>query len=59
MGELCAAVSQALEGSQAEIEVASIDLGGQVEKQWAPLIGISSTPRTTSSTSRSKTSTTS
>jgi hypothetical protein len=40
----CAAVSQALEGSEAEIEVASIDLGGQVEKQWAPLIGISYDP---------------
>src|SRR5262245_41527331 len=40
----CAAVSKALEGSQAEIEVASIDLGHQVEKQWAPLIGISYDP---------------
>ena len=40
----CAAVSQALEGSEAEIEVASIDLGGQVEKEWAPLIGISYDP---------------
>ena len=43
-GSFCAAVSQALEGSQAEIEVASIDLGLQVEKQWAPLIGISYDP---------------
>ena len=40
----CAAVSQALEGSQAEIEIASLDLGGQVEKNWAPLIGISYDP---------------
>jgi len=40
----CAAVSQALEGSQAEIEVASVDLGGQVQKEWAPLIGISYDP---------------
>jgi len=43
-GSFCAAVSEALEGSQAEIEVASIDLGQQVEKQWAPLIGISYDP---------------
>ena len=40
----CAAVSQALEGSQAEIEVASLDLGDQIEKQWAPLIGITYDP---------------
>jgi hypothetical protein len=43
-GSFCAAVSEALEGSDAEIEVASIDLGQQVEKQWAPLIGISYDP---------------
>jgi hypothetical protein len=40
----CAAVSTALEGSQAEIEVASLDLGRQIEKQWAPLIGITYDP---------------
>jgi hypothetical protein len=40
----CAAVSQALEGSRAEIEVASLDLGGQIEKEWAPFIGISYDP---------------
>jgi len=40
----CAAVSKALEGSQAEIEVASLDLGDQIEKQWAPLIGITYDP---------------
>ena len=43
-GRFCAAISKALEGSQAEIEVASIDLGQQVEKEWAPLIGISYDP---------------
>jgi hypothetical protein len=43
-GSFCAAVSDALEGSDAEIEVASLDLGQQVEKQWAPLIGISYDP---------------
>jgi len=40
----CAAVSRALEGSQVEIEVASLDLGDQVEKDWAPLIGITYDP---------------
>jgi hypothetical protein len=40
----CAAVSKALEGSQAEIEVASLDLGGQIEKEWAPLVGITYDP---------------
>ena len=40
----CAAVSKALEGSQAEIEVASLDLGDQIEKEWAPLIGITYDP---------------
>src|SRR5262245_23145530 len=40
----CATVSKALEGSQAEIEVASLDLGDQVEKEWAPLIGITYDP---------------
>lgn len=43
-GSFCAAVSEALEGRQAEIEVASLDLGEQVEKEWAPLIGISYDP---------------
>jgi hypothetical protein len=27
-------------GKQAEIEVASLDLGDQIEAEWAPLIGI-------------------
>jgi len=37
----CDGVSRVLEGSDAEIEVASLDLGSQVERDWAPLIGIS------------------
>ena len=41
----CAAVSKALEGSQAEIEVASLDLGDQIEKEWAPFIGITYDPQ--------------
>jgi hypothetical protein len=40
----CAAVSQILEASSAEIEVSSLDLGDQVEKEWAPLIGITYDP---------------
>ena len=41
----CAAVSKALEGSRAEIEVESLDLGNQVEKDWAPWIGITYDPK--------------
>jgi uncharacterized protein DUF5335 len=33
-------VTNALIGKQAEIEVASLDLGDQVEAEWAPLIGV-------------------
>ena len=40
----CAAVSDVLDASQAEIEVVSKSLGGQVQKEWAPLIGISYDP---------------
>ncbi|HEX3486134.1 MAG TPA: DUF5335 family protein [Micropepsaceae bacterium] len=34
-------ISQALENSTAEIEVASLELGSQPETDWLPLIGIS------------------
>jgi hypothetical protein len=40
----CATVSQVLEGSQAELQVVSVDIGGQTEKEWAPLVGISYDP---------------
>ena len=33
-------VTKTLIGKQAMIEVASLDLGDQIEAQWAPLIGI-------------------
>ena len=33
-------VTTSLIGKQAEIEVASLDLGDQIEAEWAPLIGI-------------------
>jgi Family of unknown function (DUF5335) len=38
-------VSNALIGKRAEIEVASLDLGAQVEAEWLPLIGIAYDPR--------------
>ena len=41
----CAGVSKALQGSDAEIEVASLELGNQVENEWAPWIGISYDPK--------------
>lgn len=40
----CAAVSKMLDGRTAEIEVASLDLGDQIVKEWAPLIGITYDP---------------
>lgn len=33
-------ITKSLLGKQAEIEVASLDLGDQIEAEWAPLIGI-------------------
>lgn len=33
-------VTNSLIGKQAEIEVVSLDLGDQIEAEWAPLIGI-------------------
>jgi hypothetical protein len=33
-------LSKTLEGKQAEIEVASLSLGDQVEAEWLPLRGI-------------------
>jgi hypothetical protein len=34
-------LSRLLEGKRAEVEVASLGLGGQIEAEWAPLIGVS------------------
>lgn len=34
------ALTRTLVGKQAEIEVAALDLGDQIEAEWAPLIGI-------------------
>ncbi len=33
-------MSKTLIGKQAEIEVASLDLGSQIEAEWVPLLGI-------------------
>ncbi len=33
-------VARMLEGKQAEVEVASLRLGDQVEAEWLPLLGI-------------------
>jgi hypothetical protein len=33
-------VTKSLIGKQAEIEVASLDLGAQIEAEWAPLVGV-------------------
>ena len=37
-------VSKLLEAKEAEIEVASLDLGDQVQAEWLPLIGIAYDP---------------
>jgi hypothetical protein len=38
-------ISKALVGKQAEIEVASLSLGDQIEAEWLPLIGITYDPK--------------
>jgi Family of unknown function (DUF5335) len=38
-------VSKLLEGKRAEIEVASLSLGDQIEAEWLPLLGIAYDPK--------------
>ena len=38
-------VSRGLLGKRAEIEVASLELGDQIEAEWVPLIGITYDPK--------------
>jgi len=38
-------LSRLLEGKRAEVEVASLGLGEQIESEWAPLIGVSYDPK--------------
>jgi hypothetical protein len=39
------AVSRVLSGKRAEIEVAALDLGDQIEAEWLPLLGITYDPK--------------
>jgi hypothetical protein len=41
----CDRMSKALIGKQAEIEIASLALGSQVQGEWLPLIGIAYDPK--------------
>jgi len=38
-------LSKTMEGKQAEIEVASLTLGDQVEAEWPPLLGVTYDPK--------------
>lgn len=38
-------VSKTLVGKQAEIEVASLEIGDQIEAEWVPLLGITYDPK--------------
>jgi hypothetical protein len=38
-------VSKVLSGKRAEIEVAALDLGDQIEAEWLPLLGITYDPK--------------
>jgi hypothetical protein len=38
-------LTKTLVGKRAEVEVASLDLGDQIEAEWTPLIGISYDPK--------------
>jgi hypothetical protein len=51
-------VSKLLEAKEVEIEVASLDLGDQVQAKWLPLIGITYDPKAMLLRSRSRDSTT-
>jgi len=38
-------ISKGLDGKRAEIEIASLDLGDQVQAEWVPLIGLTYDPK--------------
>jgi hypothetical protein len=38
-------VSKGLVGKRAEIEIASLSLGSQIEAEWLPLLGVSYDPK--------------
>lgn len=41
----CDTLTKVLEGKQAEIEVASLDLGDQIAAEWTPFLGIAFDPK--------------
>jgi hypothetical protein len=41
----CNRLTRQLQGAQAEIEVAALRLGDQIEAEWVPLLGISYDPK--------------
>ena len=43
--DLCDRLSKILAGKRAEIEVASLALGDQIEAEWLPLLGITYDPK--------------
>ncbi len=38
-------VSKILDGKEAEVEIASLDIGAQIEAEWLPLLGLVYDPR--------------
>lgn len=41
----CNRLSRQLEGVQAEIEVASLNIGDQIQAEWVPLLGVTYDPK--------------
>jgi len=41
----CDRLSRQLEGAQAEIEVASLNIGDQIQAEWVPLLGVTYDPK--------------
>lgn len=41
----CNRFSRQLEGAQAEIEVASLNIGDQIQAEWVPLLGVTYDPK--------------
>jgi hypothetical protein len=41
----CDQLTRQIEGAQAEIEVASLGIGDQIQAEWAPLLGVAYDPK--------------
>lgn len=41
----CNRLSRQLEGAHAEVEVASLNIGDQIQAQWVPLLGVAYDPK--------------